>query len=665
MKRTLKNCLSLVLAVTMVLSSVLVGLTGIENRGGFAVKTQAASGSDLAFTLNPDEETYSVSDCKESASGKLVIPENHNGLSVTSISDRAFENCSNLESVYIHSAVTSMGESVFAGCANLKTVYYESDEEAWNAIKIGADNEILANTTINYNVSKAQTLFTVKANCVVNNKVTYTVYLNPGVNVSGTVIFAKYDNSVLSPVFDEDGCGAYMVDDGDGGLRENISGMYETGIMTGYSDQVSVAHIYGQDVDYKNGASNKGYMTFAFEIIGGSFTDTTVGFYCYEFTSRSDPGSDVPNGSGELITELSGDPEHTPSDWIVDKKATCTEDGTKHKECTVCGEVLETGTVAKTGHKSSDWITDKKATASAAGTKHKECTFCGITLETATIPQTTCSTPKLTKIENASNGIKITWGKTSGADSYNIYRKTYSNGKWSGWSTIKTGATGTTYTDTTAKSGASYRYTVRAKNEVGLSGYNSKGLEIKFLATPKLSSVANGSGKVTVKWSKVTGASSYTVYRKTYSNGKWSGWSKIGTTKNTYYNDTKVSSGKNYKYTVRATSGDYSSYFNTSGLKIKYLAVVSLKSATSQKAGVKVTWGKVTGAKGYEVYRRTYSKGKWSGWTKIKTISSGSTVSYTDKTAKKGVTYKYTVRAISDSNKGCYNTSGLQVKDKY
>ena len=625
MKRTLKNCLSLVLAVTMVLSSVLVGLTGIENRGGFAVKTQAASGSDLAFTLNPDEETYSVSDCKESASGKLVIPENHNGLSVTSISDRAFENCSNLESVYIHSAVTSMGESVFVGCDNLKTVYYESNEEAWNAIKIGADNEILANTTINYNVSKAQTLFTVKANCVVNNKVTYTVYLNPGVNVSGTVIFAKYDNSVLSPVFDEDGCGAYMVDDGDGGLRENISGMYETGIMTGYSDQVSVAHIYGQDVDYKNGSSNKGYMTFAFEIIGGSFTDTTVGFYCYEFTSKSDPGSDVPNGSSELITELSGDPEHTPSDWI----------------------------------------TDKKATASAAGTKHKECTFCGIILETATIPQTTCSTPKLTKIENASNGIKITWGKTSGADSYNIYRKTYSNGKWSSWSTIKTGATGTSYTDTTAKSGTYYRYTVRAKNEVGLSGYNSTGLKIKFLAIPKLSSVANGSGKVTVKWSKVTGASSYTVYRKTYSNGKWSGWSKIGTTKNTYYNDAKVSSGKYYKYTVRATSGDYSSYFNTSGLQIKYLAVAPLKSAVSQKSGVKVTWGKVTGAKGYEVYRKTYSKGKWSSWTKIKTVSSGSTVSYTDKSAKKGVTYKYTVRAISGSNKGYYNKSGLQVKDKY
>ena len=356
---------------------------------------------------------------------------------------------------------------------------------------------------------------------------------------------------------------------------------------------------------------------------------------------------------------------HTSSGWITDKEPTCAKEGTAHTVCTVCGIKLDTARVEKTDHKSSDWIVDKKATASAVGSKHKECTVCGEVLEKGTIPQLKCAVPKLTKIENASNGIKITWGKTSGADSYNIYRKTYSNGKWSDWSAIKTGATGASYTDKNVKSGVYYIYTVRAKNEAGLSSFNSTGLKIKFLATPKLSSISNGSGKVTVKWSKVSGASSYTVYRKTYSNGKWSGWSKIGTTKNTYYNDTKVSSGKYYKYTVRATSGDYSSSYNSTGLKIKYLAVAPLKSATSQKSGVKITWGSVSGAKGYEVYRKTYTNGKWSGWTNIKTVSGGSTVSYTDKTAKKGVTYKYTVRAISDSNKGCYNTSGLQVKDKY
>ena len=40
---------------------------------------------------------------------------------------------------------------------------------------------------------------------------------------------------------------------------------------------------------------------------------------------------------------------HTASDWITDTAATATTDGTKHKECTVCHRVLETGTIQATG----------------------------------------------------------------------------------------------------------------------------------------------------------------------------------------------------------------------------------------------------------------------------------------------------------------------------
>ena len=40
---------------------------------------------------------------------------------------------------------------------------------------------------------------------------------------------------------------------------------------------------------------------------------------------------------------------HTASDWITDTTATATTDGTKHKECTVCYRVLETGTIPATG----------------------------------------------------------------------------------------------------------------------------------------------------------------------------------------------------------------------------------------------------------------------------------------------------------------------------
>lgn len=41
---------------------------------------------------------------------------------------------------------------------------------------------------------------------------------------------------------------------------------------------------------------------------------------------------------------------HTASDWITDTAATATTDGTKHKECTVCHRVLETGTIQATGN---------------------------------------------------------------------------------------------------------------------------------------------------------------------------------------------------------------------------------------------------------------------------------------------------------------------------
>lgn len=37
--------------------------------------------------------------------------------------------------------------------------------------------------------------------------------------------------------------------------------------------------------------------------------------------------------------------EHTPSDWIIDTEPTATQTGSKHKECLVCHEILETKTM--------------------------------------------------------------------------------------------------------------------------------------------------------------------------------------------------------------------------------------------------------------------------------------------------------------------------------
>jgi hypothetical protein len=44
---------------------------------------------------------------------------------------------------------------------------------------------------------------------------------------------------------------------------------------------------------------------------------------------------------------------HTPSDWIVDKESTVSEEGSRHKQCTVCGETLEQEVIARKEENSS------------------------------------------------------------------------------------------------------------------------------------------------------------------------------------------------------------------------------------------------------------------------------------------------------------------------
>lgn len=258
------------------------------------------------------------------------------------------------------------------------------------------------------------------------------------------------------------------------------------------------------------------------------------------------------------------------------------------------------------------------------------------------------------KVENATSAITVSWAKISGAKSYYVYRKGPGESSWKKVSTV----TKNIYTDTNVKDGKIYKYTVKAYNGKIFSGYNSSGWSIKRLTAPALKSATNYASGITIKWSKVTGAGSYEVYRKIKGT---SGWVKIGTSKTTSYTDKTAVSGKIYIYTVKAVSGSYVSTYIAKGLTIERLARPALESVKSTKKGVNFTWGEVTGATGYYVYRKTGS----GGWEQIAKVSGKSTTSYLDKTAKKGKTYYYSVRAYSGSYKSTYNKTGLKIKDKY
>ncbi len=202
----------------------------------------------------------------------------------------------------------------------------------------------------------------------------------------------------------------------------------------------------------------------------------------------------------------------------------------------------------------------------------------------------------------------------------------------------------------TAKGAGSTTITVTAASS---NNYNSASATIKIsvsLKPPSLSSVSNANGGVTVKWSAVSGAAKYRVFRKV-SGGSWA---KVADTTSTSYTDKTAKSGTTYIYTVRcinSAGSSYTSSYNSTGKTIKYLSVPSLSSVSNGSSGLTITWGKVTGASKYRVYRKTAG----GSWVKMGDTTS---TSYTDKTAKAGTLYYYTVRAINGSYMSYYNTSG-------
>ena len=62
-------------------------------------------------------------------------------------------------------------------------------------------------------------------------------------------------------------------------------------------------------------------------------------------SNTSNSGGGKPNNSG-------GTPDctHTSTRWITDEEATCTTDGSKHKECSSCGKTLDTESISAKGH---------------------------------------------------------------------------------------------------------------------------------------------------------------------------------------------------------------------------------------------------------------------------------------------------------------------------
>lgn len=142
------------------------------------------------------------------------------------------------------------------------------------------------------------------------------------------------------------------------------------------------------------------------------------------------------------------------------------------------------------------------------------------------------------------NSVKLSWDKIDYADGYIVYR----DGK-----AIKTLSKDTrSFTNKNLKCGKKYKYSVRAFYEIDgkkdLCTASATKTVKPVPAKPVVKAKA-ADGKITLTWSKVSGATKYEVYK--YSSAKKK-YVRVASASRTSYTDKSVKNGKTYSYKVKA-----------------------------------------------------------------------------------------------------------------
>ena len=231
---------------------------------------------------------------------------------------------------------------------------------------------------------------------------------------------------------------------------------------------------------------------------------------------------------------------------------------------------------------------------------------------------------------------QLKWNAVSGAAKYWVYRSTDGvNFKYYD-STAKT-----SYTNTGALLGTKYHYRVKAVAVVNgknvASAYNGTKSLFTTPAAPGVS-IYRVNGKPQLKWSAVTGAEKYWIYRSTDGvNFKY-----YDSTTGTSYTNCIAASGTEYYYKVKAAAvvngKDVASDFSNTKSLFTTPAAPSV-SITTSKGKPKLTWKAVKGADNYWIYRSTDGKN-------FKYYNETDEAGYTNYSTNIGTTYYYKVRAV-------------------
>ena len=542
---------------------------------------------------------------------KSVVIEN----GVTTIVQAIFENCVNLENVTIPNTVTEIYPLAFIGCTKLKSItipksvktivksagktmgYYRDNDN--NYIKI-ADFTIkgykgtAAETYAKENGFKFIALDVSEPTSVSLNKTALTLDVGKSYTLTKTV---SPSNAVTSYTWSSSNTSVATVDD-NGKVTAKASGTATITVKTSNGKTATCKVTVNLPAPQITGLANTtggikiswnkvdgtyGYRLYYKPASGGwkRFKDTTA-------TSFTDSGV-VPNKTETYTIRCIDKNGNTISGFNStgwSKKYTPAAPTVSKLDITTGGIKLSWNKIAGVyGYRlyykpaSGGWKRFKDTTATSftdsgvSPNRTETYTIRCIDKNGNTISsfnsngwskKYTPVAPTISKLENTSGGIKISWNKIAGVYGYRLYYKTSSGG----WKRFKD-TTATSFTDSGVSPNRTETYTIRCidKNGNTVSGFYSRGWSKKYTpVAPTITRLSNTSKGVSVTWNKIAGVYGYRLYRK-YDGGSWT---KVKDTTSTSFTDSGAKKGKKVTYTVRCIDrkGKTVSGFNSKGWSI-------------------------------------------------------------------------------------------------
>ncbi|MBR3785649.1 MAG: hypothetical protein IKJ77_04530 [Firmicutes bacterium] len=289
-----------------------------------------------------------------------------------------------------------------------------------------------------------------------------------------------------------------------------------------------------------------------------------------------------------------------------------------------------------------------------------------------TMDYTYIKAPEIKDVNASGSNYEVTWTAISGAAGYHIFSYNEKTDRYTLIGTVNDGSA-ESWVDTTPSTEIKRSYAMQslgyADGVLYTSDYSDYASNITGTLDFGMTLSKTNTGNIKVTWTNPCDRDDvyydstidlYTVYRKTSADNTWK---KIGTREELYSEYEHTLIDKNVPYGVTATymivapvaseDEDYETYTWVAASGEKSMKSAKAKapklkvSTTTSSKALKLSWNKVNGASGYEIYAANSKNGKYK---RVKIIKSGKTTSWTHTGLKTGAKKYYKIKSFGKRN---------------